>query len=489
MTPLSLQALMPSMVLTAAIVVTMLAIAARRHHTLTAVLAGLGLVGVLLTLPLASRVTPRAVTALLLVDDYALFFGGLVATAALTVVAASYSYLHRWQGRREEWYLLIMTATLGALVLACARHLAAVLVGLELLSVSLFALIGYARLQARPLEAALKYLILAGVSSAFLLLGMALVYARLGVLDFDALARSSAVTPGLLLPAGCVLILVGLAFKLSLVPFHLWAPDVFEGAPAPVGGLLATVSKGAIVALALRYFEQGGGHQLQPLPTTLALLAMASMLAGNLLALYQNDLKRVLACSSIAHFGYLLVALLAAGELAVESVGFYLMAYFVSTLAAFGVVTVVGMEATARPDATSPGALEEGRLAHYRGLLWRRPLLAVVLLLALLSLAGLPITAGFVAKLYVVAAGAASHAWALLTALVVGSVIGLFYYLRIAIVVADLEHITAPAPPGWHWSQLPARLSLALLGLSIPVIGILPGLGIVASRAALPLGQ
>lgn len=484
MSATALQALVPLMALASAIVLVMLVIAWHRHHGLTAALTALGLLATVASLPVASKVAPQGVTDLLMVDGYALFYGALAVLAALVVVALSFSYLHRWTGRREEWYLLLMTATLGALVLASARHLAAFVLGLELLSVSLFALVGYPTAVARPLEAATKYLVLAGVSSAFLLFGMALVYARFGVLDFATLQAASAPDGGLLLPAAIALMVIGIGFKLSLVPFHLWTPDVFQGAPAPVAAFLATVSKGAVFALLLRYVQLGGGYQLEPVLGAIALLAIVTMLVGNLLALAQRDLKRLLAYSSIAHFGYLLVALLAGGEFAVESIGFYLAAYFATTLAAFGVVTVLATEG-----GDSHREAEDTDLERYRGLLWRRPLLAVLLVLALLSLAGLPVTVGFVAKFYVIAAGADAGAWTLVGTLVLGSIIGLFYYLRIALVVADLDITTAAVPSSdRHWSQAPAQIALSLLGLFILVFGAFPELIIVTSQAGLEAG-
>jgi NADH-quinone oxidoreductase subunit N len=480
MSAVALQALLPVIVLAGAAVVVMLGIALARHHGLTASLAALGLAATLAVVPAAAQVAPQDITGLMVLDGYAIFYTALMVTAALAVTALSYGYFRDWPGRREEYYLLLLLATLGAVVLGASRHFAAFFLGLELISVSLFALIAYPGLLARPLEAGVKYLVLSGVSSAFLVFGMALVYARLGALDFAALHAGTAAPQSLVLLVGLVLIVVGVGFKLSIVPFHMWTPDVFQGAPAPVTGFLATVSKGAVIAVVLRYFQVGDGYALGSVVLAIALIAIASILAGNLLALMQRDVKRILAYSSIAHFGYLLVAFLAGGAFAVESVNFYLAAYFATTLAAFGVVTVVATEA--RHDGS--GDLDEGNLAIYRGLLWRRPALAGLLLVALISLAGLPVSIGFVGKFYVLAAGVEARSWALVAALVVGSAIGLFYYLRIAAVLAAADGPEAPRPPP-NWRHAPGYLVLLLLGTFIIGFGAYPSLIVEISRSTL----
>jgi NADH-quinone oxidoreductase subunit N len=273
---------------------------------------------------------------------------------------------------------------------------------------------------------------------------------------------------------GLALIVTGIGFKLAVVPFHLWTPDVYEGAPAPVTAFIATVSKGAMFALLLRYFYRSGASTSRQILLVFTIIAIASMLAGNLLALMQNNVKRILAYSSIAHMGYLLVAFLASGALAVEAVTFYLVAYFITTVGAFGIVIVL-----------STGEREADDIEDYRALFWRRPALAGVFTIMLLSLAGIPATAGFVGKFYIVAAGASSAIWALIVILVVSSVIGLFYYLRIvAVMYASPEFGTTVSEP--HIPALAGAVLATLTGLLIwfgiypePLLriirGVLPG--------------
>ena len=363
--------------------------------------------------------------------------------------------------RCEEYYLLLVLAATGAAGLAASVHFASFFLSLELLSVSLYALVAYQRTDPLGIEAGVKYLILAGASAAVLLFGLALVYADLGTLEFVRLtAAAVGHACGPLTLAGLGLILVGIGFKLSLAPFHLWAPDVYQGAPAPITAFVATVSKGAVFALLLRLFASFDVQESDALVIVFTLLAMVSMFVGNWLALMQTNVKRLLAYSSIAHMGYLLVAFLASGPWAAAAVMFYLAAYFITTLGAFGVVSVLS---TRDREAT---ALED-----YQGLAWRRPWVAGVFALMLLSLAGIPLTAGFVGKFYILAAGIRSTLWLLVVTLVINSAIGLYYYLRVLITL--FRPPVESAPQVHHPSASPSldvgRSALDVERLNLPL--------------------
>lgn len=462
-----LLALVPLIVLAATSLAVLLVIAVRRQHrTVMAVAVG-GLAVSCATLPLAASVVPHQIGALLRLDLYGLFYLGLLLIASLVVTVLAYGYLIGRAGPCEEFYLLLLLATLGALVLVLSTHFVSLFLGLELLSVALYALFAYVRTDIRPLEAALKYLLLAAASSAFLLFGMALMYAELGSMEFARIvlwhsAGGDTVRSALVL-TGLALTLIGLGFKLAVVPFHMWTPDVYEGAPAPVTAFVATVSKGAVVALLLRYLVQTGASTYRPVLLVLSLIAVASMLLGNILALLQPNVKRLLAYSSIAHLGYLLVALVAGGPGAAEAVTYYVVAYMVTTLCAFGSVTVLSGK-TADADT----------IEAYRGLFWRRPGVAVVLAAALLSLAGMPFTAGFVGKLYVLAVGVEAALWLLVVLVVGNSALGLFYYLRLIVamcaplaqeaVVPSAELARARSRAG---GVVLAALTVLLVGLGV----------------------
>lgn len=464
-----LWALAPLIVLAAAVVIVMLVAGFVRHHGVVVLTTQAGLLLTTGAFGLAAHHIPRTVTPLLVMDAYALFFIGLVVLASFAVAALAYDYFERRVSAPGEFYILLLVASLGGAVLVASRHFAALFLGLELLSVALFGLIAYPRTAYRALEAGIKYLVLSGVASSFLLFGMALVYGSTGTLVFAEIGRALSVgaahDPAVL--AGAALIIAGLGFKLSLVPFHMWVADVYEGAPAPVAAYLATVSKGAVFALLVRYFVETGAYRAEAMVIGAGTVAVASMLAGNLLALLQDNIKRVLAYSSIAHMGYLMVALLAGGGVALEAVGYYLAAYFVTMLGAFGVITLMSLSDHGEADHVS----------DYRGLFWRRPVLAGVFTAMLLSLAGIPVTMGFVAKFYVVAAGVEGALWLLIYVLIAGSIIGLYYYLRIILAMYRATGAEAGSYPHAVGGGLVVLVTTVLLvGLGIypaPLIAML----------------
>jgi len=454
-------ALFPIMMLSAVAVLVMLVMAVRRSHLVTAVTTGLGLVATMGSFAFISGVLPRQVTPLLIIDGYSVFFMLLVLAMALVVTLLSYTYLSRCSLRSEEYYLILLLATLGAMVLSASSHFASFFIGLEILSVSLYALVAYTRTRWKSIEAGMKYLILSGASDAFLLFGMALIYSQTGELRFAGIARSVLLGNSAIVAVASCLISTGIGFKLSLVPFHLWTPDVYEGAPAPVTGFLATVSKVAVFAVLFRYYLLIDVNDHTGLQTILTILAAASMIAGNLLALLQTNVKRILAYSSIAHMGYVLVALLAVPGLGVQAAAYYLVAYCVTTLGAFGAISML-----------STGERDLDRLADYGGLGWTKPWVGGVLAAMLLSLAGIPLTAGFIGKLYVLTAGVGSSLWWLALTLVLTSVIGLFYYLRVIMMLysnATNDRVLLPEK-----SSMVENCVLAVLAILLVWLGIWP---------------
>jgi len=440
MTHPQLLALSPILTVSATSVIVMLAIAIKRHHTFVASVSMAGL-----TLALASTAAvwygsaaPRAITALLIIDPFACFYMAMILIAALAATALTHTYLGRYQGHREEMYLLLLLSTLGGIVMVASDHFISFFVGLELLSMPMYGMAAYLVKERRSLEAGMKYLVLSAVASAFILFGMALIYSQTGTMGFGDIGANLAefTGGGRIVMFGAALLLTGLGFKLSLAPFHLWTPDVYQGAPAPVASFLATALKIAVFALLLRYVVDTHATRYTTLVDTFSMLAILSIVVGNILALQQSNLKRLLAYSAIAHFGYMLVALIASGPLATEAVGMYLLTYSITTLAAFGVITLV----------SSPLDHEADALSDYRGLFWQHPGLAAILTLALLSLAGVPLTAGFLGKFYVLDAGVDKHQWLLLGAIVAGSAVGLYFYLR-AMIQLYLRPAPVPASP------------------------------------------
>jgi NADH-quinone oxidoreductase subunit N len=462
MTPKDLVTLLPLILPAITMIVAMLIVAFFRHHLVTLVITLVGLIFAIVAVIMVPSPAGGVVTPLIVIDGYARFFIGLIYFATMVVAILTYGYLERRAVVREEYYLLLLLSALGGAVLAASAHFASFFLGLELLSLSLYGLVAYQRTESRGLEAGLKYLILAGSTTAFLLFGMALIYGMYGTMRFDEFGAPLAGDGSLLvLLVGFVLTAVGIGFKLAFVPFHMWTPDVYQGAPAPVTAFLATVSKGSVFALLLRYGVRFDFYLYDPVWITFATMAIASMFVGNLLALLQTSLKRLLAYSSIAHLGYLLVAFLAGGEPALRAISYYLAVYFLTMLTAFGVVSVLA-DGDREPDA----------LDDYRGLFHRRPFTAGILTAAMLSLAGIPLTGGFVAKFVVVLAGVDIRAWTLVVVLLVNSAIGLYYYLRVivAMYMVPPEEEAAPA------SALPVAggSMLAVLAVLVVWIGVDP---------------
>jgi NADH-quinone oxidoreductase subunit N len=462
LTVADLIALAPLIVLACSTIVIMLIVAVRRNHALTMALTLLADALAIALLFVAVRSVPRQVAALVIIDGYSLFYMGLILAASFVVALFSYSYLEGHGEQCEEFYLVLLLATLGSTVLVASTHFVSFFLGLEILSVSLYVLIAYQRSSQRGIEAGVKYLILAAASSAFLLFGMALVYADQGTMELARLSSLiSGKAPSTLVLSGLAMIIVGVGFKLAIVPFHMWTPDVYEGAPAPVTAFIATVSKGGMFALLMRYFARFGLHDSGSLFLLFAIIAIASMFVGNLLALLQTNVKRILAYSSIAHLGYLLVAFLAGGSIGTAAVTYYLVAYFVTMLSAFGVITMLSLEES-----------EADALIDYQGLFWQRPWLAVVFAASLLSLAGIPLTGGFVGKFYIIAAGVGSALWWLVLILVVNSGIGLFYYLRIVVAMfKNAPHAGKGAVPSL---SLTGAVALAALTLLLVWLGVYP---------------
>jgi len=281
----------------------------------------------------------------------------------------------------------------------------------------------------------------------------------LGFAELASVALETRDSGEIFLTAGSALIFAGIMFKLSVTPFHMWTPDVYEGAPAPVTAFVATVSKGAIFAITLRLFTSSNLIEVPSILTGLSVVAILSMLVGNLLALRQDNVKRILAYSSIAHLGYLMVAFIAAGMiggkvLAIEASSYFLFAYFITTLGAFGVVTIVSLPNT---------EADAGDISNYEGLFWRRPMLAIMFTLTLLSLAGIPLTVGFIGRFCIFAAGVTTTLWLLLSVVIIGSGIGIFYYLRIIFAMTkrtetDVTKIEIPIAGGWVMASVTAAI-------------------------------
>ncbi|MCA1176073.1 MULTISPECIES: NADH-quinone oxidoreductase subunit NuoN [unclassified Pantoea] len=483
-TPQHLIALLPLLIVGLTVVVVMLSIAWRRNHFVNATLTVIGLNVALFSLWFVGHVGAMDVTPLLRVDGYSMFYTALVVLASLATCTFAYPWLAGFPDNKDEFYLLVLIAALGGIVLASANHLAALFIGIELLSLPLFGLIGYAFRQKRSLEAALKYMILSAAASSFLIFGIALIYADSGSLSFVQLGKSlndSMIQQPLLL-VGLGMMIIGLGFKLSLVPFHLWTPDVYQGAPAPVSTFLATASKIAIFGVVMRLFLYAPVTDSEAVRTVLGVIAFVSILFGNLMAISQSNIKRLLGYSSIAHLGYLLVSLIAVKthQLSLETAGVYLAGYLFSSLGAFGVVSLMSSPYRG-PDADT--------LYSYRGLFWHRPILSAVMTVMMLSLAGIPMTLGFIGKFYVIASGVNAHLWWLTAAVVAGSAIGLYYYLRVTVslYLSPPEMHTRDRDTPANWAFTAGGVVVLISAILVLLLGVYPQPLISLVQMAQPL--
>ena len=442
---------------------------ARRRNELTALSALAGFVAVFaLALTMQWDTDEFVYEQLIFVDRYSLLFKALFAATGFAVVLMAIDYVGTKMRHPGEFYALIVFAVLGATLMAESGELLTAFISVELLSFSLYALVALSRGDGRSAEASAKYILLGAISSGFMLYGISQLFGALGTTVFSDMGPGLAARFDLTITIGFVMFVAGLGFKLSMVPFHLWAPDVYEGAPTPVTALIAVLSKAAAFALTLRFLAEAGAGAIDEWRMAIAILAAATMIVGTLIALSQRNIKRLLAYSSIAQVGFVLVGVVALSEDAANAVLLHLIGYAFTNLAAFMVVIAV---------ETRTGKEE---IADYAGLARRAPVLAMVMTGALFSLSGLPIFAGFVTKFYLFTAAAGEDLLWLIAIAVVNSVISLYYYLR---VVREM-YINEPGETAVLHVPALTYGTLWLLFAGTIAVGIYPGPWVDAIDAA-----
>ncbi len=467
---------LPELILTLAGVLIMLleALRPQGRRTNAGVVAILALV---LALPAALLAPPGpAFQGMLMVDGMATFFRTLVVVVGLLVVFSSTDYLRRENQESGEYYALILFSIVGQCVMVTANELVMIFIGLEISSIASYILAGYLRDDARNNEAALKYFLLGSFATAFLLYGVAWMYGATGSTNLTEIRRSlisGAPPPEALIGVAAALIFVGLAFKISAAPFQGWAPDVYQGAPAPVSAFLTVGPKAAAFAVLLRIFF----GSLEPIASrwepAVWVCALATMVVGNFAAIMQSNIKRLLAYSSIAHAGYVLVAVAANSGTGSAAAMFYLAAYAFTNIGAFAVVTYISRKGE-----------RYVAINDFAGLAQRQPAMAAMLTIFLLSLIGVPLTGGFFGKFYIFKAALDSHLVWLTVLGLLNSAVAAYYYLRILVVMYMRE-------PGESVETLPpagALLQIAVYGSAVGtlLLGIFPSLVLdFANRAAI----
>jgi NADH-quinone oxidoreductase subunit N len=402
-----------------------------------------------------------AYSGLLRADTFSLFVHGIVIAVAALAILGSFDYLDHEGIQRGEYYALLLFATAGMGILASANELVTAFVGLEISSISTYILAGFRRSALKSNEASLKYFLLGSFATAFFLYGVALTYGATRSTRFEVINQAIAANgTGALLILGLGLIFVGLGFKVVAAPFQIYTPDVYEGAPTPVTAVLACGPKAAAFAVMVRVFYSAFGHASHIWFWAIWVSAVLTMCIGNFAAIVQSNVKRLLAYSSIAHAGYILVAFAAASEIGVAAVLFYLAAYAAMTLGAFLIVAYVGGTGERRLD-----------IADYAGLGTRQPWVAACFSLFLFSLLGLPATAGFLGKFYAFSAAIDQHLVWLVVIAGINSVIGSYYYLKVVVAMYfwEPEKDWAPAP-----MRAPMFIALLLAAVGTIYLGVLP---------------
>lgn len=419
--------------------------------------------------------TATAIADMVAIDGVALFTRFTICITGLLTIPLGYTYANARRMHRGEYYPMLLFAATGMTLLASAADLIMVFIAIEILSLSLYILTAFARRDLNAQEAAFKYFLLGAFSSALLLYGIAIAYGVAGTTNIVAVGRafSALDAPGTMVLASMALLIVGFGFKTAVVPFHMWTPDVYQGAPTPVTGFMAAATKAAAFAAFLRVFVGAlGGLQWSWVPVMWGLAAV-TMLAGAILAVVQRDLKRMLGYSAIAHAGYVLLGLTAVSREGISSMLLYLLIYAVMSVGSFGVLSL--LERRHRKAMS---------LDDLRGIGRRYPVPAGMLALFLLSLAGIPGTAGFIAKLGVFRAAMQAGQETLVVIAVLSSVIAAFFYIRV-IVLMFMEEEPAEIAAGPELETTTGiSAGLALSAAAIVVLGVLPGLLIDLARQA-----
>lgn len=466
---------LPMLVLSLTVIAVMIAIAIRRSNFVAGTISvvGLNIALFVLIAQMFGYFSPAQgfVSSLFIVDSFAQFNLFIVLISALACFTLGYGYIEGYQDNKEELYLLMLIATLGGMLMVCSDHLASFFVSLELLSIPMYGMLAYTYARDKSLESGLKYLVLSATASTTILMGMAMIYAFTGTLSFRALGMGISqgyahVITEPLIVVGTALMVFGIAFKLSAVPFHTWTPDVYQGAPAPVATFLATVSKVAMLALGLRFLITSATLAIPAIDSIIVIIATLSMLVGNVLALRQRNIKRMLAYSSIAHIGYVLAIISSVKQ---ESVGFaslYMAVYAFTSIGAFGAVTIMSSPFKRHGEAES--------IKNYRGIFWQRPVLTAVLTVMLLSLAGIPLTAGFISKFFAIFATVSAQSWWLAAMIIIGSAISLYYYLNFMVIMFKRPQEIKEHDAENHWGIKAGGIMVMLVSLAVLYFGIFP---------------
>ncbi|WWP02199.1 MAG: NADH-quinone oxidoreductase subunit N [Candidatus Dasytiphilus stammeri] len=469
-------ALLPLLITGVTSIVLMLYIAWKRNHLISMIITIIGLFFASISLYILKYIGFVEISTLLSIDSFYLLFSSLILFSNISICIFAYIWLRKYEyNNQEEFYLLLLIITMGGLLLASTNNLSSLFLGIELISMPLLGLIGYdIHHNKQSLEACVKYTVLSAISSSFFLFGIALIYAQYGQLNFYEIGYYFKIHQDYkLIILGFGLLISSIGFKLSIVPFHLWTPEIYQKTSDPVTALLSTTSKVAIMGAVARLFISISITDNEQIRMVLETMAFLSILVGNIMALHETNIKKLLAYSSIAHFGYFLIALifLHKNQFSIETINLYSIYYLFSNLGIFGIITLISSSCYSEKNCSY-------EISYYRGLFWRYPIITLLMTIMILSLAGLPLTIGFIGKLYIIMLSIMLHFWLGTIAIIIGSIISIYYYLRIIINLYLSEnlklHPTSNLVIPINCTYKIVLLLLIIITIIIVIFGIFP---------------
>ncbi|WP_168867701.1 NADH-quinone oxidoreductase subunit N [Enterobacteriaceae endosymbiont of Plateumaris braccata] len=431
--------LLPLIIIIITIIFILISISIKRNNFIHSIITISGLFCTLISILYNMYYNINVINnTLFIVDNYSYFYTIILLIISIITCIIAYPWLSNFDYHKDEFYLLILISTIGGMVLTITNNFISMLIGIELISIPVFGLIGYNLKLKNSLEASIKYTILSSIASSFFILGMSLIFIDYGNLNFTYISKHHLFHPMInnISILGLVFILVSIGFKLSLVPFHLWTPDIYQGAPTIVTMFLSTFSKIAIFTSLVRlliHFTNIISNKLL-LFNLLILISITSIIFGNFLALTQKNIKRLLGYSSIAHLGYMLIILLYNIifpnniSLSLETMGIYSISYILNNIGIFTVISIIS-----NLNKQQQYRKHFDHLFFYRGLFWYDPVLSFIMTVMFLSLAGIPITLGFISKFYLISLVVKMKLWYLAFIVILSSIVGLYYYLRVII--------------------------------------------------------
>ncbi|QFQ32011.1 NADH-quinone oxidoreductase subunit N [Buchnera aphidicola] len=423
-----LTALLPLLILIAGLVILIFSISCNRNHFLVAVLSASFLIITLFSLYFLISIVPINISILFYINKYSIFYIAIILISSIATCVFSYSWLLNYPFNKEEFYLLLLLSTLGSILLTISNNMSSIFISIELMSLPIFGLIAYSNYVNYALEASFKYLILSAISSSFLLLGISWIYAISGDLSIFSINHALLLASDhekLVLLFGIVMVLFSFLFKLSLVPFHLWTSDVYQGTPSSILSFFSVSGKVALFSVLLNIFSYNFIENNKMLYVILLLISIFSIFFGNLMAIFQVNIKRFFGYSSISQLGYLFIILLVLKNnyvLSLETVVIYLFNYLFVNIGYFGIIHLF-----------SHSDNDVDLIDFYKGLFWSKPALSFIMTIVLLSLAGIPITLGFIGKFYILSIIIQNHLWLIGTSFLFGTIFGLYGYFRLII--------------------------------------------------------